>query len=323
VGFRRHSFISATAAGSFALAVLAVPALGNASPSCNLIGDSVLPEPAWHAEACAPTAPRPIVETSDWTAWGWAFALDIGFVSDNFTTHDVDNFQGASVIGANALPIFGMDFDETATTLYAVDSTAQQLGTIDINTGVFTAIGPTVPLAGHNLTGLSIDPTTGEAFLSSVDGPVATTAALYTLDLATGTPTLVGTNTTTTLLIDIAIDCTGTLYGHDIATDSLYTIDRATGVPTLIGATGVAANFAQGMDFDNDSGVLYVYAYEGSGTNTYGTANLMTGLITPLAVDDPLGEFEGATQTQCTPTAAFFEDGFESGDVSAWSASAP
>jgi hypothetical protein len=70
---------------------------------------------------------------------------------------------------------------------------------------------------------------------------------------------------------------------------------------TLVGTTGVAANFAQGMDFDNRTGRLYLYAYLGGGANRYGTVDLKTGAFTPLASNDPQGEFEGATQTRCPP----------------------
>ncbi len=89
----------------------------------------------------------------------------------------------------------------------------------------------------------------------------------------------------------------GQMYGHDITTDSIYQIDPTTGAATLIGLTGYAANYAQGMDFDNDDGTLYIFLYIGSGSNVYGTVNLTTGAVTPLAVSAPLGEFEGATQT--------------------------
>jgi uncharacterized repeat protein (TIGR01451 family) len=131
------------------------------------------------------------------------------------------------------------------------------------------------------------------------DGVVST---LYSLNLGTGGLTPIG-NTGTALMIDFSINCEGLMVGHDIGTDSFYTIDRTTGSATLIGSHGLAANFAQGMDFDNADGTLYVYAYTGGGTNTYGTVNLATGAITPLAQNNPLGEYEGATQTTCaTPS---------------------
>jgi hypothetical protein len=93
------------------------------------------------------------------------------------------------------------------------------------------------------------------------------------------------------------------MYGHDISTDSIYGIDVVTGAATLVGPTGYAANYAQGMDFDNEDGTLYIFLYQGSGANVFGTVDLATGAVTPLASSNPLGEFEGATQTVagCVP----------------------
>ncbi|MDX1408331.1 MAG: hypothetical protein R3330_09360, partial [Saprospiraceae bacterium] len=177
------------------------------------------------------------------------FAQDIGFVSDNFVSFTLNDFPGQTVLGSNTQAIFGYDFDASATTLYALDNGAQELGTINLANGGYTAIGPSVPLAGHTWTGLTSDPTTGTFYASSTDG---TTSALYTVNTATGAPNLVGTDTNAPLLIDISVGPNGVMYGHDIGTDSIYTIDKSNGVTTLVGLTGYNANFAQGMDFDND-----------------------------------------------------------------------
>jgi hypothetical protein len=55
------------------------------------------------------------------------------------------------------------------------------------------------------------------------------------------------------------------------------------------------------MDFDNSDGTLYIFLYQGGGANVYGTVDLTTGAVTPLAVDSPLGEFEGAVQVPGEP----------------------
>ena len=98
-------------------------------------------------------------------------------------------------------------------------------------------------------------------------------------------------------MIDIAVNPAGAMYGHDIFTNSIYTINTSTGAATLVGPTGYLANFAQGMDFDNEDGTLYIFLYIGTGVNHYGTVNLATGAVTALATTNPTGEFEGATQT--------------------------
>ncbi|MGH2537056.1 MAG: DUF4394 domain-containing protein, partial [Candidatus Promineifilaceae bacterium] len=221
-------------------------------------------EPAGYAELClgGRAQPQPPAAPAQRDPTDLAFALDIGFVSDNFVSHQLNDFPGQTVLGSNAQPIFGMDFDPTATSLYALDDDAQQLGTLNLANGAFSPIGPSLPLAGHTLTGLTIHPDSGAAYVSSTDGA---TAALYTLDLATGALTFIGSQTTTPLLIDIAMNAAGLLYGHDISTDSIYTIDPATAAATLVGPTGVNSNFAQGMDFDNEDGTLYAWTYQGGG----------------------------------------------------------
>jgi hypothetical protein len=151
-----------------------------------------------------------------------------------------------------------------------------------------------------NISGLTIDPTTNEAYVSGLG---AGGMSLYSFDLATGEATLIGSDPSVPLMIDIAIGTSGVMYGHEIGTDSLYTIDRNNGKATLVGSTGVNANFAQGMDFDNADGKLYAWTYQGGGANVYGTIDPATGALTPLATSNPTGEFEGAVQNVgCIPS---------------------
>jgi hypothetical protein len=100
------------------------------------------------------------------------------------------------------------------------------------------------------------------------------------------------------------------LVAHEIATDSFYNVNPATGAMTLIGSHGLAANFAQGMDFDNQDGTLYAFIYTGGGTNRFGTVNLTTGAFTTQAQDNPLGEFEGAVRNTCPAGATPPQFGF-------------
>ncbi|WP_440223945.1 hypothetical protein ACQQ2N_01715 [Dokdonella sp. MW10] len=213
------------------------------------------------------------------------------YVLNAFATH--------TLVGDPGGQFYSWDFDPTGSTLYAIQTPASGsslFGTVNTTTGAFTQIAAVTGLtSGDTPTGLSIDPVTGAAFVSSANG-------LYTFNLATGAATAVGTfGISAGIMIDIAINCDGELYGHDIGTDSLYRIDRATGAPTLVGPHGLAANFAQGMDFDNNDGSLYAAIYTGGGTYTYGTFNLATGAVTPLSTNTPSGEWELAIPTTCGP----------------------
>ncbi len=172
---------------------------------------------------------------------------------------------------------FAMDFNSAGTTLYAVkniSTTEWELGTIDTTTAAYS---PIVAVTGANSTptGLKVDPTDETFYLS-------TGTMLYTLNTTTGVLTSRGAFTGTPLMIDIAIDANGNMYGHDIGTDSLYSIDKNTAQTTLIGAHGLAANFAQGMDFDYDTNTLYAAIYTGGGTGKYVSWNLNDGSVNQL-----------------------------------------
>jgi hypothetical protein len=288
---------AAPVAPSVAPASAYEPEAVTSAAECDRYANYAGAEPIGYAEIClgvtaAPAAPAGALRDPTDTA----YALDIGFVSDNFVMHELGDFPGQTVVGPNAQPIFAMDFDETATTLYAIDNTSRQLGTLNLATGAFTAIAPVTGIpAADNISGLTIDPATGTAYVSGLTTGVM--MSLYTLDLTTAVATLIGSDATVPLMIDIALGPQGVMYGHEIGTDAIYTIDMTTGAATLVGGTGVNSNFAQGMDFDNVDGTLYAYTYQGGGANVYGTIDLATGALTPLATSNPQGEFEGATQT--------------------------
>jgi len=152
------------------------------------------------------------------------------------------------------------DFAEGGT-FYAIDNATYNFVSIDSANGVATTIGTSTPQAGHTWTGMSYDAITGTMWGASTDGA---TSAIYTIDLTTGATTLVTTTTVTPLLIDIAVQPTsGILYLHDLG-DNIYTYDPVSGAITLVGPTGFDANYAQGMDFNPETGELFLAAYNGT-----------------------------------------------------------
>lgn len=269
---------------------------------CAEYGNYIGAEPAGYAEICLGRTrkDRTGISNSDNSNKSYpsldptdiAYAQD--FSSDEFVWHYLNDFPGQIVVGQQSAGIFGYDFDVTGNILYGLNNDTKQLGTINLDNGAFTPIGASIPGDGETLTGLTIHPRTNAGYVSTSDSAVG---RLYSIDLDSGWLTFIGGDTTVPLLIDIAINPESVMYGHDITEDSIYIIDTETGAATLVGPTGVNANFAQGMDFDNYDGNLYAWIYEGSGLNQYGIINLATGALTPLAVDNPQGEFEGATLT--------------------------
>lgn len=73
------------------------------------------------------------------------------------------------------------------------------------------------------------------------------------------------------------------------------------------------------MDFDAAAGTLYAWMYLGGGVNNLSTIDLTTGAAS-LVVNGNNTEIEGSIQV---PVPFIFLDGFESGDMSRWSAASP
>ncbi|MBN1657754.1 MAG: carboxypeptidase regulatory-like domain-containing protein, partial [Anaerolineae bacterium] len=145
-------------------------------------------------------------------------------------------------------------------TLYALDYDTNEFVAIDTTTGVRTVIGTAV--GNGNWSGMT---GAGDGTLYASSSVCGTSSTLYTIDPATGMLTTVGNIGAGSCIIDIAINAAGEMYGIDIITDQLWQIDPMTGVGTPVGALGVSANYAQGMDFEEDTGVLYWAAYTTQG----------------------------------------------------------
>lgn len=268
------------------------------------------------------TAAASAQETPSKAGSDFGYAFDSRQTVNNFVRHTLADFPGQTTVGDVGDDIRGLDFDPTATTLYALNHGTNQLGTLNLATGAFTAIGSSFPVTNHAWSGLSIDPVTGIFYASSQGPPVE--SSLYTLNPSTGEATLIGTDDDLGIVIDIAVNCSGEIFAHEIVTDSIYKLSPTTGQGTLVGPTGVNANLTQGMDFDNESGILYAYIHLGGGNHMYGTIDLGTGDFNMLFENEPpTGRFEGATQTTCGGVSpVIFVDGFESGDASRWSSTA-
>jgi hypothetical protein len=282
---------------------------------CAALSNSSQAEPAGYAAQCGTlVAANPSV-SSNRAPTDTGVTIDIRGnaprLANTLYSFTLNAFQTQTSLGATNPSVFGTDFSANGQTLYGVVGTgaatnALSLGTINRTTGAFTAIGALTGLAaGENVTALAIHPRTNAAWIVGNGGTPAF-SNLYTLNLTTGAVTLVGPMnpgaTVPNIHIAIAVNCNGDMYSHNVADDSLYRVNTTTGLSTVIGTHGLAANFAQGMDFDNNDGSLYGFIYTGAGTNRFGTFNLATGAFTSLTTDNPLGEYEGAIPTQCPTT---------------------
>ena len=191
-----------------------------------------------------------------------AYAVDV-YPGQNLVTFLNDNPGAWTVVaGLPGNQYFGGDFiNGDFSTLYVVDYATNSLYTVDTATGATTLVGPSAPGGGESWTGLT----------GASDGKmygVATTCSsstLYTVDLGTGGLTTIGNITNGACVIDIAITPGGQMFGVEIQSDNLISIDPATGAGTVIGSIGFNANYAQGMDYEDTSGTLYLAAYSSQG----------------------------------------------------------
>ena len=148
-----------------------------------------------------------------------------------------------------------------------------QIYTIDPDTGVFTLVG---------------DSGTGGLNCIAYDGSTlygASSDTLYTINMGTGSATLVGSLTgITSLWISMDCDNAGNLYGYDlggVGSSGLYQVNKATGACTLIGYTGLNLNYGQDMSYDKDNDIMYAAVYnQGTALPELHTVDLGTGAFT-------------------------------------------
>jgi len=146
----------------------------------------------------------------------------------------------------------GADFAPDGT-MYCV-AYAGGLWEVDIATGDCFLIASTIPL-----NGLTYDITTDTWYASggSPDG-------LYTIDINTGATTYVGSYGISNIIIGLACDNDGNVYGYDVlfgGDSHLYSINKNTGEATAIGDMGYNFCYAQDPAYDRDDGILYIAGY--------------------------------------------------------------
>jgi len=155
--------------------------------------------------------------------------------------------------------------------------------TINHVNGIMTEVGPHG--AGETLNGLAYDPITTTLYCCSNE-------YLYTVSKTTGATSFVGSfDISGIVMIGIAFDSSGALYGVDIVTDALYTINPSTGTASVVGPLGIYISFAQDMAFDWDTNTLYLAAWTSSG-ELY-TCNPATGSTTKI------GDFQDGAEITC------------------------
>jgi len=191
-----------------------------------------------------------------------AFAVDL--MTDSLKLIPDTTLPGTwTDIGSTMTSLFAGDFlAGDFTTLYAISYDNNNLYTVDVATGSATLVGTSTPPGGQSWTGLSGTPD-GTLYGLTTDITVST---LVTVDPGTGAVTVLGTLPGLAGGIDLAYNTDDDMiYIVDLITDSLFRVDPTTLATTLVGSLGAAPNYAQGMDYEEESGVLYWAAYTTQG----------------------------------------------------------
>jgi hypothetical protein len=189
---------------------------------------------------------------------GFGFDMYPGLDYINF---DTDTPGVYSLTLPTTHTVFAGDFDGS-NVFYAIDDDLAQLFTVDVATGVFTLVGSTLAL-----TDLAFDYTTNTMYAVGYDD--VSNSLLYTVNLSTGATTLVG-DCGAGLVISLACDGNGNLYGFNIATDVIVSINKVNAAMTVIGSAGFDGNYAQSMAWDPATDIIYMSAYN----NTSGQGEL-------------------------------------------------
>ena len=217
-----------------------------------------------------------------WNAYDPDGIIPVGPVKVNLATAEIIPF--GSYTGTDFMP--GADFIRGD--WYASSYNSVSLLTIDTTTGNLTTIG-NLSLV---MNGLAYDATTDKLYGCAYDG--SANSILYEINYYNGTCTQIGT-IGAGIMIGIAANSHGNIYGINISDDALYRINKTTGAGTVIGALGYNIGYAQDIAFDKDNDKLYgtLYATEGllceidttSGAVTvYNTTPCeLTGLAFPYA----------------------------------------
>ncbi len=141
---------------------------------------------------------------------------------------------------------------------YGCQYNTNALVTIDTLSGSLTTIAT---MSLNSPTGLAYDVSTDVMYVSDYDG---TGSVLYEVDRTNGSLTQVGDILSSGLIIGIACDKDGNLYGVNLSADQFCSIDKTSGAATSIGDLGIQINYAQDIAFDRNANVLYGTLYEGS-----------------------------------------------------------
>jgi hypothetical protein len=162
---------------------------------------------------------------------------------------------------------------------------------LDTSNGNVTILGPITGMGGISANGIAYNVINDSYYLCGQNN-------LYNLDINTLNATLISSiSPPGSVMIAIAINSSGVGYGYTTMNDNnAYTFDPVTGVSTLLGPIGFNALYAQDMDIDIQTSMIYLAAFNVDLSigelRTMDPNTGMTTLISPLFDEISVFEFD-------------------------------
>ena len=240
-----------------------------------------------------------------------------GFVSTTGSTSNLyssynTNYLGNLSLQANPTTrtIYAMDWDPSATTLWGIDYQTSEYGTIDPQTGQFTAQGAT-NLPPQSVVGMSFNPSGTAWFLSQGINGTGIYAGAMGGSVGGSSFGFLGLVPNMDL-VSIAVGPSNLIWVLNAGNGSLYTVNPVGFVQVnLLNALGSDAQFAQSLDFDTTDqslwatlsttqGSLIVSLDPGSGQILESQLTGATGSVSSMTLRVPI-EGYGAGTAFCNP----------------------
>ncbi|HKE47395.1 MAG TPA: hypothetical protein VKB52_04985 [Rhodanobacteraceae bacterium] len=184
-----------------------------------------------------------------------AYGVNLNLIDGNtFVRFDAADPGVLEVIAPTSRTLVGGAFlDNDFSRFYTLDYDTGDLLYLDTSDGSETVVGNT-GVGTQVWSGLANDPDTGVLYGVANFGDVGSTdSVFYSIDSVTGQAIFIG-SFGTDRIVDIAVGHGMGLFGVDIDIDALI------GLGGVIGPLGFNAEFAEGLDFDQSTGVLYFAA---------------------------------------------------------------
>lgn len=242
------------------------------------------------------------------------YAMDnISAGNDTLITFDSATPGSVTVLGnsSHAGLFGGLDFAGVGGGLFAWNQTAGTAGLYSVNptngATTFIGAGGTGLLSGDNIRDLSWNPVTNT--MLGVAGGTTVGDRLYSIDLATGNVTNLGTitgNGAAPVSVGLSTNAAGVSFIHELVTDTMYSL--AGTVATPLAPEGFLANFSQGMVIDwSGSGTWYHGAVRNSPSNfseLYTVAPTGVGTLVGLIGPGPISHETGDIAINPVPEPA-------------------